>query len=184
MSKKVFEDFQKIINEFYKGAGPASVIELGAYHWSLLSMEKFNNSRKVAFNFSYTENDKKKLEKYEVIEGNINSMTFKDEEFDCAMSCSTFEHDKYFWKSIAETRRILKKGGLFVVGVPVYTELATDMMTSTLTYKVHGKSYNMDFYRFSEQAVREVLLEGFEVVSVVYSRKYPNPYLLMAGVKK
>ena len=111
-------------------------------------------------------------------------MPFKDEEFDCVMSCSTFEHDKFFWKSIAETRRVIKKGGLFVVGVPVYIELPTDVLTSTLTYKLHGKSYNMDFYRFSEQAVREVLLDGFEIVQLTYSRKYPNPYLVMAGIKK
>ncbi len=184
MSKKVFEDFMKIINEYYKDKSPESVIELGAYHWSLLSFDKFKDSRKVALNFSYTENDKQKLAAYEIVEANINNLPFKDEEFDCAMTCSTFEHDKYFWKSIAESRRVIKKGGLFVVGVPVYTELATDMMTSTLTYKVHGKTYNMDFYRFSEQAVREVIMEGFEVINVVYSRKYPNTYLIVAGVKK
>lgn len=49
MSEKVFQDFQNIINQFYKGNGPNTVIELGAYHWSLLSMEKFNNSRRIAF---------------------------------------------------------------------------------------------------------------------------------------
>jgi SAM-dependent methyltransferase len=36
------------------------------------------------------------------------------------MSCSAMEHDAYFWKTAAEIRRVLKKGGLFIVGVPIY----------------------------------------------------------------
>jgi hypothetical protein len=94
------------------------------------------------------------------------------------------EHDAYFWKTAAETRRVLKKRGLFIVGVPIYRTLPTDYRYTTLTYARHGLSYNADFYRFSEQAVRDVFFEGYEAVTdEVLVRRYPNPYFVVAGRK-
>lgn len=184
MSPKVYQKFEEIVDEFFDGKTPGSVVELGAYRWSLLAINKFADSRRVAVNLSFSGADRDKLKSYEMVETNINNLPFRDEEFDCVLSCSVFEHDKYFWKSLSEVSRVIKRGGLFVVGLPVYTSLKTDYFNTTLTYNVHGKSYNADFYRFSEQSMREVIFEGFNVVKTVYVRKYPNPYIVMAGIKK
>jgi ubiquinone/menaquinone biosynthesis C-methylase UbiE len=117
--------------------------------------------------------------------GNSNAMPqFADGEFDFVASCSVLEHDKYFWKSIGEVRRILAPGGVFVVGVPIYRSLPTDWWNTTLTFKRHGMGYNADFYRFSEQTVREVMLESLEPGPSVLVRRYPNPYYVAAGLKK
>lgn len=62
--------------------------------------------------------------------------------------------------------------------------LPTDYMNTTLTFKRHGIAYNADFYRFSEQSVREVILEKFRVHQSILVRKYPNPYLVMSGIKE
>ncbi|KKQ27901.1 MAG: Type 11 methyltransferase [Candidatus Magasanikbacteria bacterium GW2011_GWC2_37_14] len=184
MSPKVFKCFEKIIQNYYEQKSkPLSVIELGAYYWSLLKIDTFANSRKVAFNLSFTDGDKLALKDYEIVEGNINNLPFKDNELDCILSCSVFEHDKYFWKSFAEINRVIKIGGLLVIGVPVYVSLKTDCLNTTLTYHRHGKNYNADFYRFSEQAVREVFFEGYKIVATQLVRRYPNPYLIMAGIK-
>jgi SAM-dependent methyltransferase len=98
------------------------------------------------------------------ITGNANHMDmFEDESFDLVLCCSTLEHDKHFWLSCAEMKRVLRPGGLLVIGVPGYTKRDDDDGRSTRTYRVH---YKFDYYRFSEQAVAEVFFDGMERVGV------------------
>jgi SAM-dependent methyltransferase len=100
------------------------------------------------------------------VKGNANDMRglFASDWFDLVLCCSTLEHDKRFWRSVAEMRRVLRPGGLLIISVPGYIkDPETDRGRSTLTYRVH---YSYDYYRFSEQAVRQVLFEGMERVRV------------------
>ncbi len=184
MSPKVFKVFEKIINENLEDDFRGKVLEIGTYHWSLLDLKKFIDSERVGVNISFTDKEREILTKHTLVECNANRMPFSDNEFDCVLACSVFEHDKYFWKSVEEVRRITKKGGLFVVGLPVYVQLKTDWLNTTLTYKRHGLSYNADYYRFSEQAIREIILNGFEIKDLIIVRKYPNPYIVASGIKK
>lgn len=130
---------------------------------------------------------------YSLIQCNGNNMDiFDDESFDAVACNAVLEHDKFFWKTLGEVRRVLRPGGLFYVGVPgfpkqnnfiqtnilkvmrskslrslpllcrlarwaMFTRLA---FTSTLMF--HGAPH--DFYRFSEEAVKEVFLEGLVVL--------------------
>jgi SAM-dependent methyltransferase len=100
------------------------------------------------------------------VKGNANDMrnVFRSNWFDLVLCCATLEHDKRFWRSVAEMRRVLRPGGLLIISVPGYIkDPETDRGRSTLTYRVH---YTFDYYRFSEQAVREVFFEGMERVRV------------------
>lgn len=99
------------------------------------------------------------------VEGNANDMNvFADERFDLVVSNATLEHDKHFWLSLAEMRRVLAPGGLLIIGAPGYIENAErDQGKSTHTYRVH---YRFDYYRFSPQAFREVFFAGMEDVGV------------------
>jgi SAM-dependent methyltransferase len=100
------------------------------------------------------------------VKGNANDMRdlFDSDWFDLVLCCSTLEHDKRFWRSVSEMRRVLRPGGLLVISVPGYIkDPETDRGRSTLTYRVH---YSYDYYRFSEQAVRQVFFEGMERVRV------------------
>ena len=55
-------------------------------------------------------------------------------------------------------KRVLKPGGLLIISVPGYVQdPERDLGRATHTYRVH---YRFDYYRFSEQAVREVFFEG------------------------
>jgi len=101
------------------------------------------------------------------VTGNANDMTgvFEDDSFDLVLCCSTLEHDKHFWLSVAEMKRVMRPGGLLVIGVPGYVkDDERDRGRSTKTYRVH---YEFDFYRFSEQAVREVFFADMERVEVL-----------------
>ncbi len=183
MSPMVFEAFSKILSARMRSGSGLSVLEVGAGSVPLLSAPALDGYRKVALNLRF-DKISDALRETEMVVGNCNSLQFEDESFDCVLSCSMLEHDKYFWRSCAEIRRVLKPGGYFVAGVPIYMTLPIDKLHTTLTYARHGMAYNADFYRFSEQAVREVFFEEYaEVTDEVIVRRFPNPYLVAAARK-
>lgn len=180
----VFDTFARIADELLPGRSAASALEFGAGNWTLLAAPAFATARRVALNLRFPSDPSPELRSCEMFVGNSNELPFEDDSFDCVVSSSTLEHDKYFWRTTAEVRRVLRKGGVFIVGVPIYKTLPTDKEYTTITYARHGLAYNADFYRFSEQAVREVFFESYErVTHEVIVREYPNPYLVAAGCK-
>ena len=58
------------------------------------------------------------------VTGNANDMrdVFEDDLFDLVLCSATLEHDKRFWLSVAEMRRVLKPGGLLIISVPGYVK--------------------------------------------------------------
>ena len=182
MSPNVFSAFISIIQHFYQEKQPSKILEIGTTSKTLLSIPVFENSLKVGLNLEF-KNISSELKKCSLVVGNSNKMNFQDGEFDCILTSSVLEHDKFFWKTIAEIYRVLSPGGLLVIGVPIYMKLPTDFKHTTLTFARHGYNYNADFYRFSEQAVREVFFDSYKVSDSILVRKYPNPYLVMSGVK-
>ncbi|MDF0643255.1 MAG: class I SAM-dependent methyltransferase [Nitrospira sp.] len=183
MSPIVFATFSEILSKRMQFSDSRSVLEIGAGAQTLLSLPVLERARKVALNLRFNARSRSG-KPVDVVIGNSNAMAFPDESFDCVLSCSVMEHDQRFWRSIVEIKRILKRGGLFVVGVPIFMTLPTDYRHTTLTYARHGVNYNADFYRFSEQTVREVFFEGYTAISdEVVVRRYPNPYLVAAGRK-
>lgn len=183
MSPEVFQCFEQLVAKRLEGRQVTSVLETGAAAWTLLSMPQFDTARRVALNLRFDQISPE-LARTEMVVGDSNTLEFADASFDCVLSCSTLEHDGRFWKSLGEIRRVLRPGGYFIVGVPIYMTLPTDEAFTTLTYARHGLAYGADFYRFSEQAVREVFFEGYaEVTDEVIVRRYPNPFLVAAGRK-
>lgn len=183
MSPRVYAVFSRILRDFYKESSPRKVLEIGASRKTLLSISLFERSFKVGLNLEFKKISPE-LGGCHLVIGNSNKMVFRDDAFDCILSSSVLEHDRYFWRTIDEIRRVLMPGGLLVIGVPVYMRLPTDFRHTTLTFARHGYKYDADYYRFSEQAVREVLFESFDPHPPVLVRRYPNPFLVMSGVKR
>ena len=148
-----------------------------------MSIPAFDAGTRVALNLTFGKPTEQLSRTVRVV-GNGNKLPFPDESFDCVMSCSVLEHDRYFWRSTREVRRVLRSGGFFIAGVPIYMTLPTDKDHTTVTYARHGLAYNADYYRFSQQAVREVFFEDYaEVTDEIVVRQSPNPYLIAAGRK-
>ncbi len=100
-----------------------------------------------------------------------------------------------FWKTLAEIRRVTRIGGLVVIGTPGYTRLPPQSkfqrLLSTMlpcsqfpehatpTLDVHN--FPGDYYRFSEQAFREVFFENMKDV-VIHTVLIP-PRIIGVGIR-
>ena len=184
MHPRVYKEFERICSERpIRGA----VLEIGAVpdQSSLLCLKCLDQATsKVGIDLTGPH----EFKDFKIVKGNSNQMDcFPDSSFDAVLCSSTLEHDKYFWKTLAEIKRVTKPGGIVVISVPGYTKLKSEkikslwarmplikqlqrnaylnlLFTGTVTFQVHN--WPGDFYRFSPQAMREVFLEGFEQIEV------------------
>jgi SAM-dependent methyltransferase len=149
---------------------PARVLEVGgvAGPKSLLDAPELALAEKFVLNLAPI----RAQDGITFVRGNANDMPFEDDSFDLVMTISTLEHDQRFWLSLAEMKRVLKPGGMLVIGVPGFVrDPDRDRGRKTVTYKVH---YRFDYYRFSEQAVHDVFFDGMERVQVGHLLRPPR----------
>jgi SAM-dependent methyltransferase len=127
---------------------------------------------------------------------------FEAGRFDMVLCNSMLEHDGRFWLSLSEMQRVVKPGGLIVIGVPGYAVPSTGTwrhlmrrladipflngrwggaieayLAGTPVLGIHN--YPGDYYRFSEQACREILMAGLEKVEI--HRVLEPPRFIAAG---
>ena len=166
---------------------PASDLEVGATHSKkcLLQMPQLANaSERIGINLTGPHD----CDGFKIVGGNANTMPqFADDHFDLVLCNAVIEHDKFFWKTVAEIKRVTKPGGMIVIGAPGYRVTWLDklqrrmerlpllkhlrhhrylnmLFTATVTFKVHDAPG--DYYRYSPQAFRDVIMEGLERVEV------------------
>jgi SAM-dependent methyltransferase len=155
----VKERFETIIRD--TGVRPRRALEVGGLMGpkGLLRMPELRRAERYVLNLQPMESNGR----ITAVTGNANRMdAFEDASFDLVLCNATLEHDKHFWLSVAEMHRVLEPGGLLVIGVPGYVkDPEHDRGRWTRTYRVH---FHFDYYRFSEQAVREVFFEDMERV--------------------
>jgi len=191
MHKTIYQAFERICSE--RNAGGA-VLEVGAKPSAktLLAMKCLENAReKIGINL----NPSATFADFEVVQGNANDMSiFPDDRFDTVLCNAMLEHDKFFWKTISEIYRVTRRGGLVVLGVPAFVTLPVNrvldakpfqvpilkwLFQSTLTFKVHNAPG--DYYRFSRQAVEEVLLAGMNNTQIEVIKLPPR--IVGSGIK-
>src|SRR5918999_836159 len=135
MSPKVKRRFHAIIRR--TGIKPKRALEVGGLMGkdSLLRFPELAGAERYCLNLV----DLPSEDGITAVKGNANDMRqFQDDWFDLVVCCSTLEHDKRFWLSVAEMKRVLAPGGLLIIGVPGYVkDEERDQGRSTLTYRVH-----------------------------------------------
>jgi hypothetical protein len=111
--------------------------------------------------------------------------SFPDGVFGVVISNRALPRDKKFWRTQDEIRRVLAPGGLFILVAPCFSVVPNDagvvavgakgnpVDTVTITRKVNGSP---DFWRISPQAVKNVLLDGFEIQEVHVKLMPPNVF--------
>jgi len=127
-----------------------------------------------------------RFESFAILQADANHLDcFPNQHFDAVLCNAVLEHDPFFWKTLAEIRRVARVGALIVIGAPGYAELESDKRLrrwlaslarltrkpdgwprqhSTLTLGVHN--FPGDYYRFSEQTFREVFFAGMTDVTI------------------
>ena len=113
MSPKVKRRFHAIIRR--TGIKPKRALEVGGLMGedSLLRFPELAGAERYCLNLV----DLPSEDGIAPIKGNANDMRqFEDGMFDLVVCCSTLEHDKRFWLSLAEMKRVLAPGGLLVIG--------------------------------------------------------------------
>ena len=184
MHERIFAAFDRLCRE--RGAG-GDVLEIGATPTSttllrLPALERARSRVGVDLDGDAT------FDGFRILRANANDLrVFEDASFDTVLANSVLEHDPRFWLTLAEIRRVARPGALVALGVPGYVpgssapvarrlarlpgigavvrRLAAARLASTATLVVHD--YPGDYYRFSPQAMREVLLEGLDEREVV-----------------
>ncbi|MGH7801345.1 MAG: methyltransferase domain-containing protein [Thermodesulfobacteriota bacterium] len=199
MHRRVYQEFEQICSE-RKASG--SVLEVGAVpsNMSLLCMKALvNATEKIGINL----NGPHEFRDFKILKGNANSMEcFEDNSFNVVLCNAVLEHDKYFWKTIREIKRVARSGGLIVIGTPGYTYYKAEKIKlilrriplirwfrlnqylnmffeATITFQIHNAPG--DYYRFSPQTFKEVFLEGLNDVEV-RSIMLP-PRIIGVGIK-
>jgi len=182
MHPNVFEEFNAICRSHeVKG----DVLEVGATldDMTLLNLPALRSvRRKIGINKQITGRGPD----FEVLLGDANALDrFCEGEFDAVLCNAVLEHDPFFWKTVAEMRRVTRIGGLLVIGAPGFCVLPFEkrparvlrnlcrlalgaggdaIAHSTLTLRVHN--YPDDYYRFSPSAFRDVFFEGMADVCI------------------
>jgi len=177
MHPRVFAEFDRICRE--RGAG-GDVLEIGAVAPpdALLCLPSVAQARsRIGVNLT----GDACFEEWRIVGADANDLScFADASFDTVLANSVFEHDPFFWRSLREMRRVARAGAVIVLGVPGYAtndagqllrrlarlpvagaavrRFAASRLASTATLGIHN--FPGDYYRFSPQAVREVLLDG------------------------
>ncbi|MFX0204145.1 MAG: methyltransferase domain-containing protein [Candidatus Hodarchaeota archaeon] len=200
MHPRVYQEFERICSERKAGG---SVLEVGAIpsSMSLLCMNSLGNAtKKIGINLDGPH----EFMDFKILKGNANSMgCFEDNSFDVVLCNAMLEHDKYFWKTIGEIKRVAKSGSLIVIGTPAFTYFKVERIKrilrrislirglrsnqylnmffyTTITFELH--SATGDYYRFSPQTFKEVFFEGMSNVEI-HTIMLP-PRIIGVGIKK
>lgn len=177
-----------------------AVLEIGATpdESALLNLPSLAGAKeKTGINKS----GKSRFKDFEILEVDANDMScFPDQRFDAVLCNAVLEHDRFFWKTLMEIRRVVRARGLVVIGTPGFKQLPFEaklrrwlarfsrfsrrsdgwpLQHSTLTLGVHN--FPGDYYRFSEQTFREVFFEG--MTDVVIRTVLVPPRIIGAGVR-
>lgn len=107
--------------------------------------------------------------KAELIKGSIVHLPYKDASFDCVISIATLEHINELSLAISEIMRVLKKGGLMILGFPVENKLSDLLLVltgSVRAYKknlkeIHPNSHNNIIEEIKRQCGSAVKIKRF-----------------------
>lgn len=93
-----------------------------------------------------------------------SDIPFEDESFDVVVTTEMLEHDPYFWLSMKEMSRVLRKDGYML------------LTTRGIGFPYH--EYPGDYWRFTEDAIRHL----FKYAGLLPLEIVPDPFPEHSGV--
>lgn len=186
-----------VIKEFIKGDFNSSVYELSSYGATLDYLKLHFKNVVVS---EYFQNEKLGDYVNNILNQDVQNLTFRDNMFDLITSSQVFEHVENDIKGFSECYRVLNKGGVFLFSVPLYNTEKTIKIASIIEgeIKFKGEPEYHDsrlggvnsapvFYRHSKNDICErvksvgFLEVGLREVYIVKNQK--EPQLVVYAIK-
>ena len=95
---------------------------------------------------------------------------FKPGSFDTLLCFEMLEHDCQFWTTTEIIHKLVKKGGFLMISTP------------TFGFPLHR--HPKDYFRYGEDAFREIFFKGFKILTLDEVKDdYGNPGICCLGQK-
>src|SRR5271167_156831 len=146
-----------------RGAG--RVLDAGC--GSSLIVQSLNNAIGMDFNFAKL----RFLRRYEIplVNASAFALPFKDASFDCVVSSQVIEHIPYDESIFSEMRRVLRSGGMMILGTPDYATLGWRIIEPIYGYLMPGGYKDEHITHYTLDQLREILGRyGIEIEEVAY----------------
>lgn len=155
--KKAKKDFIKF---------PGKVLEIGSLDVNGSIREYFEDATEyIGIDMTPGKSVDKVMEAHDI------SKVWRKETLDTILCLEMLEHDNAFWVTIENMKKLLKKSGILIISTP------------TFGFPLHR--YPKDYFRFGEDAYREVLFNGFKILRLSEVRDIKNsPGICCIGRKK
>lgn len=99
----------------------------------------------------YYTSDSNKGHKCDFVLDVTDMKEIKNDKFDCVFCNSVLEHVFDIWKGVKEIERILKPGGILILGLP-------------LKQAIHMPPH--DYWRFTKFGINELLKDSFQIIEL------------------
>lgn len=127
----------------------------------------------------------------------LQELTFGDDTLDCVIALDVFEHIPEPIKAFSEVRRVLKKGGVGIITVPIdrrneNTKILASITDGKIVY-TSSPSYHSDplrengalvFTEFGTDIKKILISEGFNAELKEYCEPKKNQYQYLIVIKK
>ena len=128
--------------------GRGSVLDVGSFDVNGNVRDIFKGARYVGIDSRPGPNVDRVVDAHDLV------ATFGPESFDTVVCCEMLEHDLNFLETISNIYHVLKPGGYLIITTP------------TFGFPLHR--FPKDYWRFGEDAFREVFFVGFEILNLVH----------------
>lgn len=95
---------------------------------------------------------------------------FINETFDTVIACEVLEHDLDFLHTVHSLRQVLRKGGFLIITTP------------TFGFPLHR--YPRDYWRFGEDAYREVFFDEMAILDLRHLDNAAGKGITLAGIAR
>jgi len=136
------------------------------------SLDRNGNPRHLFLNSIYTGIDIREGENVDIVLSAYEiSSYFEEDYFDTVLCLYVLEHLKDIFVVLDGIDIVLKRGGYFYLSVP------------NVGFPKHN--YPKDYWRFTEEAVREVIMQGYNILSLdsMKTDYMKHPIINCLGIK-
>ena len=104
-----------------------------------------------------------------LVRGSAFALPFKDESFDCLISSQLIEHIPYAAELFSEMNRVLRPGGILVIGTPDYATIGWRLIEPLYGFLIPGGYRDEHITHYTRQSLRDILSEyGFAPEGTAY----------------